>query len=219
MCTTHDRLRVGGQPPTGSRVALSLNSCFLFFAFGYNSGMTFSRVLVHALNRQTRPERRNALRAFAGRVVVLRVGPARVALRVCEDGKFSSVHSAVHADAEMEVGGEFLRGDSLGRKAKTKVSGDAEFLRVVGEALQGAMMDLEGAPFAAPFVLGGRAVVRAVEVWGPRAGKALVENRTLAAPEAVSQFNRNVDNVLRGVSRMESAVAAMRHNAKGKTSQ
>ena len=164
-----------------------------------------------------RPERRNALRAFAGRVVVLCVGPARVALRVCEDGKFSPVHSAVHVDAEMEVGAEFLRGNAFGGKAKAKVSGDAEFLRVVGETLQGAVMDLEGAPFAAPFVLGGRAVVRAAEVWGPRAGKALVENRTLAAPEAVSQFNRNVDNVLRGVSRMESAIAAMRHDAKGKS--
>ena len=119
----------------------------------------------------------------------------------------------------MEVGGEFLRGDSFGGKAKAKVSGDAEFLQVVGETLRGAVMDLENSSLAAPFVLGGRAVVRAVEVWGPRAGEALVENRTLAAPEAVSQFNRNVDNVLRGVSRMESAVAAMRHNAKGKTSQ
>ena len=193
-----------------------MNSCFLFSAFGYNSGMTFSRILVRALNRQARPERQNALRAFAGRVVALRAGPVRVALRVGEDGKFSPVHSAVHADAEMEMASEFFRG---GEKPKAKVSGDAEFLRVVGETLRGAAMDLESAPFAAPFVLGARAMVRAAEVWAPRAGEALVKNQTLAAPEAVSQFNRKVDNVLRGVSRMESAVAAMRHNAKGKTSQ
>ena len=130
-------------------------------------------------------------------------GAARVGLRVGEDGRFSAAHPAVHADAEMEAGG--------------KVSGDAEFLRVAGEALRGAVMDLENSAIAAPFVLGARAVARAGEVWGARAGKALVENRTLAAPEAVSQFNRNVDNVLRGVSRMESAIAAMRHDAKGKS--
>ena len=171
--------------------------------------MIASRILVRALNLPLRPERRSALRPFAGRVVALRAGPVRVSLRVSESGEFAPVHSAVHADAEMEAADEFFPNLAAGKKAQTRVAGDPEFLRAVGEALRGAAMDLETQPVAAPLVMGFRAARRAAQVWTPRVGDALVKNQAIANPDAVSQFNRKVDALARAVARMESAAATL----------
>ena len=181
--------------------------------------MTLSGILVRAVNRQIRPGRRDALRAFAGRVVALRAGPLRANLRVSEDGEFAAVHSAVQPDAEVEVAAEFFQSALSGQKPQARVSGDSEFLRVVGETLRGAAMDLESNPAAAPVALGIRAVVRALEIWLPRAGSALVQNKTVADSDSVARFNSRVKTLARGVGRMESALAAVRRAGRAKPSK
>lgn len=178
--------------------------------------MTFSGILARAVNRQVRPERREDLRAFAGRVVALRAGPLRVNLRVSEKGEFTPVHSAVQPDAEVAAAAECFHSALSGRKAETRVSGDSEFLRVVGETLRAAAMDLESNPVAAPLVLACRAAVRALEICLPRAGKIMVEKQAVADPGSVAQFNARVRALSRGVARMESALAALRRAAEAR---
>ena len=200
----------------------------------YNLGMILSQAISRAVNFRLRPERREVLRAFAGRVVALRGGPLRAMLRISESGEFSPVHSAVDADAEMELAPDFLRaalsgeggtdesgtggaGGVGGKFGKGNVSGDPELLRAVGEAFRGARMDWESSPAGAPVALSVRAVARAAEVWLPRMGAGLAKAEAVAAPETVSQFNRRVSELSRGVSRLESAVSEIRRMRKGES--
>ena len=175
--------------------------------------MTLTRIFIRALNSQLRPERQSALRRFAGQVVALRAGPLRVSMRVSQCGQFTPVHSAVHPDAEMEAANEFFPNAAAGKNAKTRVSGDPELLKTVGETLRAAAMDLETSPSAAPFVFAARAAKRAAQIWTPRAASALVKCQAIPEPEAVSQFNRKVDNLTRAVARMEAAAAKLRQKA------
>ena len=163
---------------------------------------------VRVLNSRLRPERRAVLRPFAGRVLALRAGPVRVLLRVGEEGDFSPLHSAAHADAEMEA--------FSGLNSAKRVAGDPEFLRAAGEALRSAAMDLESHPVLGPLALMVRAACRAGEVWAPRVGEALTRNDTVVGSEALSDFSRRVDGLMRGVSRLESAVAGLRRGGLGK---
>ena len=177
--------------------------------------MMLPSVFVSALNARLRPEKRAALRPFAGRVLALRAGPARVLLRVDEEGEFSPVHSAVHADAEMEAAAELLSAVGGGRP-RARVAGDAEFLRAAGEALRAAAMDLESHPVAGPAALALRAGCRAAEVWAPRAGAALVGGGATVGAEALADFSRRVDGLQRGVARLEAAAAALRRGRVGR---
>lgn len=171
--------------------------------------MLMQAALIRALNRQVRPERRAALRPFAGRALAVRAGPLQMSLRVDDNGEFSPLHPAVPADAEMEVVGE-LAAALAGEKPQARVTGDPEFLRVAGETLRAAAMDLESHPVAGPAALGMRALLRAAEVWAPRAGAALVKNGATPSPTELADFSRGVASLQRRAARLATALAARR---------
>lgn len=77
-----------------------------------------------ALDRMLDDASRAALRPHAGKVVLLTAGPARFALRVGTDGGLEPASAALTPDASIA----FAAG------AAPQAAGDAELLRVLGEA-------------------------------------------------------------------------------------